>query len=167
MRIPSPDAKKAVLLQGTSIRVKDNGRLLPGTENEGFEPLAELEWAPDSSAFFITESNGGNVGTWGVRIFLVSNEGVKGVDVTRRVTDAFKKTYRCVTPEEPNIGAVKWVNGSTELLLVAEVPPHSSCPEMGKVRGYIVKVPNGIIQKELSRARLQEGWGSALGYRLK
>jgi hypothetical protein len=165
--VRAPDKKKSVAISGLGINVRSDERSLEGVEEAGVDTLAELAWAPDSLAFFITESDGGDVGTWGVRVFLISKNKVKQVDVTRRVVSSFRRTYKCASPEEPNVGAVGWLKGSKELLLVAEVPPHSTCPEMGKVRGYVVKVPGGTIQRELSSAKLKKDWGSYLGSRLK
>ena len=165
--ILAPDRRKKAIVDGVSLRVEMDGPRLPGIENAGVSTLAELRWAPDSRAFFITESHGGAVGEWRVTVYMIETQSVRSVDVTSEVTREFKQHYRCAEPEEPNVGAVRWVDGSNQLLVVAEVPPHSSCPEMGKVKGYVVKVPTGRIVQAFDARELKTRWGRYLGDRLK
>jgi|GEM_PF-1445094 len=162
----APDHRKIANVNDFYLQVVVNGRPLSGTENEGLETLAELAWAPDSTAFFITASNGGIVGTWYVSVYLIEKTRVRRVNVTQRAAKRFKMQYSCHDPEEPNMAGVKWLEGSKTLLVVAEVPPHSSCPEMEKVRGYIVSVPNGEIEHELTREELKANWSQYLGPRI-
>lgn len=90
-----------------------DGRRLQGTENEGVPlPLAELFWAPDSAAFFITYSWGGQVGEWRVRVYVIEKEGVRWSDVTQEAVKRFKKHYKCHDPEDPNVAAATWVKDS-------------------------------------------------------
>ncbi len=167
IEISSPDHKMIVVVDGVNLAVIINGKSLTGIEEKGVMQPAELVWSPDSTAFFITETDGGWVGTWHVRVYLIKNEVVYYSDVTQEVIKQFKKQYKCMDPEEPNVGAVKWLKGSKNLLLVAEVPPHSTCPEMGKIRGYIVEIPTGKVIKEFSKKELKAQWGKYLGQRLK
>lgn len=165
VEVPAPDRRKTVVVEGVSIFVRVDRRRLPGTENEGVGTLAELAWAPDSTAFFITESLGGAVGEWRVAVYVIENQSIHVKDVTQDVIKQFKGHYECKEPEEPNVGAVKWLNGSTKLLVIAEVPPHSSCPEMGKLRGYLVEAVSGKITQEFDESELRARWGPYLGQR--
>jgi len=155
-----------VVVDGTSLAVTRKGARLAGIEKEGVAKLAELRWSADSAAFFVTQSYGGEVGEWLVWVYRIQGDRVQRTSVTQEVAREFKKHYRCREPEEPNIGAVKWLEGSNKLLLVAEVPPHSSCPEMGKVKGYVVEVPGGRIVQEFGDRELSLRWGRELGRRL-
>jgi hypothetical protein len=166
IEMPSPDNGKIAIVENEGLRVMSSGRLLAGTEHEGVYSLAELVWAPDSTAFFITLSDGGIVGTWETRVYLIEKEKVRRVNVTQVVASRFQKQYKCLEPEEPNIAGIKWLDGARKLLLVAEVPPHSSCPEMGKVAGYIVAIPNGKIIQEFGKKKLKADWSQYLGPRL-
>ena len=161
----SPDRKKIAVIKGVKLDVIVDDKRFTGLEHEGVSTLAELGWSPDSTAFFVTESYGGVVGDWHVTVYLIEDGRVRGIDVTRQVVKEFNKHYRCRAPHRPNIGAVKWMNGSRSLLLIAEVPPHSNCPEMGKVRGYVVAVPTGQIVDEFDEAKLIADWGHYLGKR--
>ena len=163
----APDRRKKAVIDGVRLSVVMNGKHLPGIEDTGVSTLAELQWSPDSTAFFITESYGGAVGDWRVTVYLSDGRRVRSLDVSKEVIKSFKKHYLCKEPEEPNVGAVKWLNGAKHLLLVAEVPPHSSCLEMGKIRGYIVDIPTGSILQEFTEKKLRPDWGVYLGRRLK
>ncbi len=166
IEIPSPDRKKIVVVDGVNLDVIVDGRRLQGLEEKGVMQPAELVWSPDSVAFFITETDGGWVGTWHAMVYIIKNGYIHYYNVTQEVIKQFKKQYKCMDPEEPNVGAVTWLKGSKNLLLVAEVPPHSTCPEMGKIRGYIVEIPTGKVIKEFSKKELQARWGKNLGQRL-
>jgi len=167
IEIPSPDGREKVLIQGVSLSVAMGGNRLRGTEDVGVSALAELLWSSDSIAFAITESFGGEVGDWHVTVYMIEKGVVQRLAVSNEVVKSFKSYYRCTEPEEPNIGAITWLNGSRDLLLVAQVPPHSSCPEMGKVRGYLVEVPTGQITKEFDEKELRDLFGGCLGSRFK
>ncbi len=165
--VGSPDGSKTIVVDGVRLRVVENGHLLPGLENTAIGTLAEISWAPDSKAFFVTESDGGTVGSWSVDVFTISDGGVVRTRPTEEVVRRFSRTYRCHDEELPNVGAVSWGKNSEAILVVAEVPPHSSCPEMGKVRGYIVSVADGKVIEEVSPASLRGHWRRHLGDRLK
>lgn len=167
MEVISSDGRKKAVIDGVKLSVLINGKYLHGIENAGINTLAELQWSPDSTALFVTESYGGAVGDWHAILYLIEGSVVRRLDVTKQVVNSFKKHYRCKEPEEPNIGAIKWFNGAKKLLIVAEVPPHSSCPEMGKIRGYIVEIPTGGIFQEFDEKRLRTEWGDYLGKRFK
>lgn len=134
----------------------------------GVGSLAEVQWAPDSRAFYITQSDGGILGTWYTIIYLIRQNQVVPLDVSSQVKQRFEKTYSCQDgTEAPNIAGVAWTQHSSALLVVAEVPPHSSCPDMGRQYGYIVKIPSGDVIKKLSYGDLLKNWNQFLGVRIK
>jgi hypothetical protein len=165
LEIQSPDAKKTAIIDGIELRVISEGRDLPGANDQGISTLAELAWSPDSTAFFITESHGGEVGDWHVSVYVISRGTLRRTSPVGNVMKEFKRHYGCEGPEEPNVGAVKWLDGSKKLLVAAEVPPHSSCPDMGKVGGYVLLVRTGQIVQEFSEKKLRAQWGRYLGRR--
>ncbi len=166
IQIVSPDKGMTATIDGIKLQVEKMGRRFSGIENESVATLAELGWSPDSRAFFITASDGGLVGSWSARIYFIEDAKVRPLNLTPGIVKRFKKQYTCSEPEEPNIAAIKWWNGSDKLLFVAEVPPHSTCPGMGKVMGYLVAIPSGKIIKEISEKKLKSDWGAYLGQRL-
>jgi hypothetical protein len=166
IEIFSPDRRKIAIVDGVKLTVMKEEKCIPGIEDVGVSMLAELLWSPKSTAFSITESYGGAVGDWHVTVYEIKDGHVHILNVANEVVKSFKKHYRCKDPEDPNVGAVKWLNGGKLLLLAAEVPPHSSCPEMGKLRGYIVEIPTGRIVREFDERKLRADWGHYLGRRL-
>lgn len=165
LALKAPDSSKVAILNGMSLFVEKKGGRLPGTEGVGVSGLAELAWAPDSAAFVITESLGGAVGEWRVTVFLVGVDRIRRLDVTREVFRRFRRHYVCQDSEEPNVGAVAWLKSSRKLLVVAEVPPHSSCQQMGQVRGYVVEVRSGKVVQEFTEQQLRARWSHDLGRR--
>ncbi|MBI4525852.1 MAG: hypothetical protein HY695_18805 [Deltaproteobacteria bacterium] len=166
IQFTAPDKKTVAVIDGTNLFVVRGGNKLSGIEDEGFLDPAELGWASDSKGFFVTWSDGGSVGWWQTFVYLVEKERVRRINVTKEVEREFKKHYKCTDSEDPNIGAIKWLKGSRNLLVVAEVPPHSTCPQMGLFMGYIVSVPSGKILEQFSQQRLKSVWGRYLGARL-
>jgi hypothetical protein len=165
LEIASPDRKKKAIIRGATLSVMVGDTSLPGLEDIGISSLAELGWSPNSSALFVTQSYGGAVGEWLVTVYIILDGRVEEINVAGEVVKEFRKQYKCEEPEDPNVGAVKWLTDSKDLLLVAEVPPHSSCPEMGMIKGYIVSIPEGKIIEEIDEVALRAKWGIYLGER--
>lgn len=165
IRVCSPDSSKIVIIDDMNLAVTVQGDTVPGTDDIGVSTLAELSWAENSKGFFITESLGGATGEWRVTAFLIRNGEVHRMDIAENAINEFKKTYECKKAEEPNIFGITWMNGTERILLVAQVPPHSSCPEMGNLMGYIVSVTSGDIIEEIDQKELLSEWKGHLGER--
>lgn len=164
--VPAPNNQVRLVVEANGIQVVRAGQPLVGTEKVGIGTLTEVLWAPDSRAFLLTESDGGLVGNWTVQLFLVESMRVGIRPIAPDVVRRFKKQFRCSEPEEPNVGAIGWSGDSRSALLVAEVPPHSSCPGMGKVRGYRVSIQTGKILEELNQGSVKKRWAAFFGERL-
>lgn len=167
LTIDSPDKRAAVVVGETRLQVFRGAKDLAGTENSGVSTLAELLWAPDSSAFVVTQSDGGWVGNWYVTVYAVGSDSVHKFNVMKPVSASFKKTYTCDDAENPNVGAVAWLGGSKELLVAAEVPPHSSCRGMGNVAGFVVDPKTGNVLAALTEGQLRKHFAEFLGTRFK
>jgi hypothetical protein len=170
-RVPSPDSEKAVVFEHLLLTVESKEKKLPGSGNWRVTSLSEVLCSPDSSAFSITQSEGGWVGDWHVHVFLVKDREVKQADLTQQARRDFATRYQCESPndlyEGANMGAIAWVGGSQKLLVAAEVPPHSLCRDMGRVMGYLVSVPSGNILRRYTNRDVRARWGHFLGERLK
>lgn len=128
--------------------------------------LTEMLWSPTGRFVSVTASDGGIVGTWSVNVFALDRDG--GLHKHDNLRDAFKSADAfpdCDEKETPNIGAIAWLNNGRDILLVAEVPPHSSCRNMSALSGYLVQVESGKIIEQLSESQLREKWGPKLGCR--
>lgn len=167
LRIPSPDKKNMVLFEGIDLAVVNDGKYLrPDSDNQADISVAELLWSDASNGFAITQSDGGLVGHWYVFLYLFKQGKVIPFQVGTQVLKSFGKRFTCSPPEEAYVAAVKWLAHGKQQQLVAEVPPHSDCPDMGMLRGYVVAVPSGKILKQYTEKQLLSKWRHYLGERL-
>jgi len=130
-------------------------------------PLTEIIWASDSSKFAVNASDGGIVGGWDFSIFSARSNGPKKIDSYAGVHGLAVQLPHCEEKEVPNFAAVAWIHGDRELLLVAEVPPHSSCSNMGALVGYRLSANTGRVLELLPQKRLFKEFGSLLGCRIR
>lgn len=165
-KVPSPDRKKIVLVHEMTLAVTDAGVPVPGIEGYTIVLPAEIAWAPDSKAFVLTANEGGQDEAWYVTVYLLEYDRVNYYDVTAEAAGRFKERFACLANDQPNIGAIKWLKESKNLLLVAEVPARASCSEKNVCWGYVVEVPSGKVLSELEPKKLQDDWGEYLGPRI-
>jgi hypothetical protein len=167
--ISSPDGEKAILVRPPKVPDSDethdvviraHGREHP--TDLGALVNAEVAWSPDSSAFFVTYSDAGNVGTYHVKVFRLT---ASGLDVTEPIPDGRALfAPSCTEPESPNVGAVRWSGRDSRRLLVAlEVPPHSSCADMGTFRVLEIELPGGRVVSQRSQLEAKKELRDALG----
>jgi len=171
--VRSPDGRSVVEIRENRLSLRDGGGLL--LRNGAVADLAEVLWAPDSHAFVVTESDGGWMGGWDVTEFRIAGRSVKRSKIGRKAFREFsqrKTTYLLGYPppggctmECPNIGAVGWVNGSQQLVVVAEAPNHSSCCDMGTVLGYLLDASTGVILRRYQPDALGKEFAEHLGSR--
>jgi hypothetical protein len=129
-------------------------------------PLTEVLWAPDSRSFAINVSDGGLVGTWESYIYLIDDKGhPMPLDIQQLIMPIANKILKCDPKEEANIGIAAWLNGSKDVLLIAEVPPHSSCQNMGAIIGFRISIESKKIIERISEVELRKNWRHALGCR--
>ena len=127
--------------------------------------LMEVLWSPDSGSFIINVSDGGLVGSWETYFYRIDQHGkpvsrdIEGL--VRPVANSFQQCDPC---EEVNIGtAAAWINNGRELLVIAQVPPHSSCRNMGDILGFRISVASWRIIERIPEDRLRAEWGNVLG----
>ncbi|MGA9883757.1 MAG: hypothetical protein WBQ34_08570 [Candidatus Acidiferrales bacterium] len=109
----------------------------------------------------LTYSDGGAIGGFHVRVFLIDANGVKDVStsIDAAVTD-FKSRHYCEARGN-NVTALKWIRG--KLLLSTEVYPDSDCgPDAGHLEGYLVSVPEGKILEHMTLNQLKNYPGVCL-----
>jgi hypothetical protein len=66
-----------------------------------------------------------------------------------------------------NLGVATWLNGGKGVLVILEVPPHSSCRNMGALVGYEVSLADLKIVERLPEATLRARSGGSLGSRFR
>lgn len=115
----------------------------------------------DQAHIALTYSDGGAIGGFHVRVFLIDGNGVR--DVSKSIDGAvadFKARHYCKTRGN-NVSALKWIRGS--LLVLTEVYPTSDCgPDLGHLEGYLVSVPQGKILEHLTLNQLKHYPGVCL-----
>ncbi len=120
-----------------------------------------LASAENEAHIAITYSDGGAIGGFHVRVFLIDGKGVtdasKSIDVA--VAD-FKARHYCEARGN-NVTALKWIRGS--LLLLTAVYPTSDCgSDLGHTEGYLVSVPKGKILEHMTLNQLKRHPGVCL-----
>lgn len=74
----------------------------------------------------------------------------------------FEKYYQCSPQEIPNVAAIDWIKSSDKLLILAQVPPHSSCNKMGMIKIYEISIPSGHILRSYNENALPKYWRSRI-----
>lgn len=164
--VRSPDGMESVVYTTEGVYLYGRGKrtLLPDVL--ALPPLAEVLWRNDSRAFVITGSDGGIVGTWKINYYQVAPNGMpKEINVERIVMPALKSFAHCDDEEAVNIGAAGWINGGKDLLVIAQVPPHSTCRNMGAITGVTISLAHWRIKARVTEATLLSKWKRLLGSR--
>jgi hypothetical protein len=143
-----------------------DGKSLAVPLEEVMPRLAQVVWSPDGGYFAINASDGGAVGTWEVSVFRVDRaRQIAALPVQSMVLADAAKLPQCEDPETPNVSALEWETEGHVLRVVAQSPPHSSCRNMGALRGYRIGLePLKLISMESEQA-LRAQWGNAVSQR--
>jgi hypothetical protein len=165
--VPSPDRTRTIVISNRELTVLEGGQPVEGAEGISILLPAEIGWAQDGKAFFITSSDGGQQGTWDVSIFLLERDRFSFEVVTEQAVDLFLKAYPCAASPVPHVGLLRFTKDSKQALLAVEAASGSSCAERDAVRGFIVDVPSGDVLRELELQRLVKEWGETLGSRFE
>jgi hypothetical protein len=164
-QVPSPDRKKVIVVAGNLLSVREGGGMIEGAERIDILQAAEVLWAPDSRAFIVTASDGSAAGGWDIGAFVLEHDRCNYYAVTDEAVELFRRRHACGAEEPLNVGAVKWIKDSKQLLIVVESPHAGACRDRGVYRGYVVDVPAGRVSAEHDREGLRQGWGESLGPR--
>ena len=128
---------------------------------------AELGWAPNSRALYITEGTGYTTG-YTLRIYFVDGDKLHEMkDVNSKIQDGFARRHKCTDGELPNVAGMHWADDSLQLLVVAEQPPISICKGMYYFGGYSVSMKTGKIVERYSPEELEMRWKDVFGDNLK
>ena len=171
--VRSPDKATTVAIrydeQGDSsdVTMTVTGRIGTGRVRAGPGVDAEMLWAPDSSAFAITSSDGGAVGTYHA-IVVGKGPNAKPIsrDLSPLVIRAFGRPVTCDEPEDPNVAAVKWLSGS-HLIVTAEIPPHTNCDSFGTFRAYEIDWHSMRVVRSYDQIAAKRLFGQAMGSELR
>ncbi len=169
--IYSPDRRKAFRIEEDHWWLEVNGKKITPQQDLMDWPWVEIGWAPDSRTFFITHSGGYTTG-YRLDLYRLEGERIRALaDVTRLLQKDFDLRHKCYDPatrlgNDPNIAGLKWMDGSNDLLVVAEVPNVGICPQMAYFGGYRVSAITGKILGRYSPAELWRRWKKDFGENL-
>ena len=120
-------------------------RLLKTIQLEDLSAATFVKWSPDSNGVYLMWSDGGAIGGYHVRAFVVEPDDAAESPAPKTVAADFAKHHYCKTRGN-NLYAVRWVNGSKQLRLRPEVYPTSDCgPETALSAEYLVRTVDGKI----------------------
>lgn len=161
LTLPSPDGHKIIQVRNETVGIVIEGK---GYRTRfGKKTSAELGWSPDSKAFFLTWTNGGDTGTWHTELYSVANSGIKQITgFENKIRDDFEHRIRHLPmPKfassmdrqywlgkeycEANLVGAQWLKGSQELVVSALVPNVGICRFASRFEVYRVAVPSGKI----------------------
>ncbi len=164
-QLAAPDAARKIVATREGLRLVDiaagTSAILPVL---AMPPLWEVTWTPDSRYVAINASDGGAVGTWDATIFHIERSGkANRLGVAAIIRQASATLPKCYSQEAVNVGVVGWEHNGAIALVVAEVPPHSSCRNMGQLRGFRIALASQKIVETLSETALKKRWSTQLG----
>jgi hypothetical protein len=125
---------------------------------------AEVNWSPDSTAFFATYSDSGAVGQYHLLVYRLNENGVIPVEPIPDGSKLFKP--HCMTPGPPNVGGIQWGGDSTTILIAVEVPPTSDCASMGTFRAFKITLPGGKVLRAYDQLKAKRQFRDSLGKEL-
>jgi hypothetical protein len=177
IKVYSPDRTKTVHVINQRWFVEVGGKELGLDPKESYvsDYPAELAWSPDSTAFYITQSDGtSEIQGFHTEIYRVTERGVRQLpNLNLMVHRQFDHRHKCVLyfagdngkPDDryeddySNVAGLKWLDGSSQLILVAEIAPDQACGEhRGYFGGYLLSTVDGRILRRYS----PQGIGSAV-----
>lgn len=170
--VPSPDGKKTVL---ASFDKKTDGvTLMVSTGSAHFKINieggvgSEIEWSPDSRAFFLSWSSEGQSGEFHTLVYYLADSGLKKIDLGPLVNHAFGRPPICQRgPSPANVAAIAWLEGSSSILVAAEVPPLSICDSYGTFKAFEVSIPKMTVIRAYDQLDAKKKFWPDLGPRLR
>lgn len=185
VRVAAPDKTTAVevLYQDSQPYLRVTARDQPAREihDLGTGPWNDLEWAPDSKAFFVS-SGEAITSPASVAVYLLDDPQLRALDVSQpAVADMVKSFPPCKAlyldqtscrnlEKNPdyNITAIDWADDSSAMVLKVQVPCTSNFGGiMCQTMGYEVGVPSGNIVKRMTAAELKAAWQKQMAQRLQ
>lgn len=128
---------------------------------------AEVLWSPDSKAFALTYSDGDVVGNYHLVIYWATPSGFRIQDLTPALHKRARRWRKVCDGDDPtNVGAICWRRDYQRIVIGAEVPNHSVCPDMGSFRAYEVELPSSRIVQEWPESAARRLFAGALGTEL-
>ncbi len=164
----SPDRLKTIQVDGPLVTLEIGGRSFETGINSESKHDAELGWAPDSTKFFVTWSESGELGPWHMQVYAADDSGIHEFpkveetarkDYEQRVrklpidpevnTPALKHFWEIAEYCEPyHVIGARWLNASREILLSVLIRNTGDCRYSSQFNVYRVNATTGeIVQR--------------------
>jgi hypothetical protein len=157
-----PTGRRAVKINYTDLATE-----IPGGAETSFRVywLAELDWASDGNAFFVTHSDAGPLGAWSVKAYIFDMDRVLEVDVSTFAIQQFMKSnaYRDARSVIPTAMGIGWIHGSTDVVLAVQVPFDVHTCASNSIVSYRVNARSGAVEEEVTSTEFKRKWGRLLG----
>jgi hypothetical protein len=159
-RMPETDNNEEGSIRYTVVA----GKQRFSAELPGFD--AEVSWSPDSSAFAVTETEGGGGIGYDAYVFRIGERGLQQMNLSPLAAKAFGSPVKCEVPVDPNVGFVGWLDPH-RVLVAAEVVPVSICPCRGMFAAYEISLPDAVIIRRYSQKETKRKFWNLLGCELR
>ena len=179
MFLKSPDGKKQIEVTGRVAYLRIGGRTFKTGINSVTRRDAELAWAPDSSKYFVTWSETGELGPWHMQVYGVDEAGVHEFPyVQEPARKDFEERVRArpIDPElnspegkhfweiaeycEPyHVIGGRWLNGSKEILLSVLIRNTGDCRYSSDFNVYRVDAISGQVLQRYSAVEAHRIFG--------
>lgn len=170
-KVVSPDGSKTILISYAPESAVMDLTLTNGSAKHvwhlGVSVGAEILWAPDSRAFFVTRSPAGGSGIYFCVVYLLVGEEVKVLDATPIIYEVFGHPVKCAVPEPPNVAGVAWDGDSRQLLIAAEIVGHANCDSNGTFQLYEITLPELKVVKNYGQIEAKKLFWESLGRELR
>jgi hypothetical protein len=179
MFLYSPDRRKLIEVVGGDATLRIGGQSFTTGINNITKHDAELGWAPDSTKFFITWSESGELGPWHMQVYGVDESGLREFpNIEEPARKDFERRVRQLpidpkldSPELENfwdsqeycepyhvIGG-RWLNGSREILLSVLIRNTGDCKYASEFNVYLVNAVTGEILQRFTAAEGHKRFG--------
>lgn len=149
-RLYAPNQSSFIKMTPESVSlVAPNGSKTDLSNFIGSMNLTEFKYTDDSTAVFMNSSLGGFTGDWHTHIYRFKNGKAQEFNILKvlKASGLPKSSEDC----DPNIYSIAWLRKNSQLLVIAEIPPSSSCGvNMGLSRGYVVDLDHNRVIESYS-----------------
>lgn len=179
MSFYSPDRKKRIDVVGEKAFLRIGDRRFRTEIDNVVKHDAELGWSPDSTKFFITWTETGELGPWHMQVYQVDDSGPHEIpNIAETAREDFERRVRH-WPVEPELNSHesrqvwegkeycepyhviggRWLKGSKELLLSVLIGNTSDCRYMSEFNVYRVDATTGEILQRFTAAAAHKRYG--------
>jgi len=170
--VTSPDGKKTVLaafnekVDGVALAVSSGSTNFRTSIQGGVG--SEIGRSADSRAFFLSWSSEGQSGQFHTLVYYVDDSSLKKIDLDSLVNRAFGRPPLCERgPSPANVVGIVWLEGSSCILVAAEVPPSTICDSYGTFKAFEVSIPEMTVIRAYGQLDAKKKFWPNLSPRLR